>query len=140
SRIRRGQTKRPTFEPCPTNSTTCRSLSLFPPLRQTRRRNEVRFHVGLPVASRMEVAPRILVSLAIRAVLCAPLQADRLGDEPIEVIRPMADDPELTDGDYPHDETLERIRKASPREALELAERAWHWEGGARRTLRTEEL
>lgn len=52
----------------------------------------------------------------------------------------MADDPELTEHDYPTDEALERIRKAkSPREALELAERAWHWDGGATRKLRPEE-
>lgn len=52
----------------------------------------------------------------------------------------MADDPELTDGDYPSDETLERIRHAEPREALELAQRAWHWDGWATRTLRANEL
>lgn len=53
----------------------------------------------------------------------------------------MADDPELTDGDYPTDETLARIRNApTPREALELAERAWHWDGWATRALRPEEL
>lgn len=53
----------------------------------------------------------------------------------------LADDPDLTDGGYPTDETLERIRAAkSPREALELAERAWHWDGWATRTLRPEEL
>lgn len=52
----------------------------------------------------------------------------------------MADDPELTDGDYPTDETLERIRTAAPREALELAQRAWHWDGWATRELRADEL
>ncbi len=52
----------------------------------------------------------------------------------------MADDPELTDGDYPSAGTLKRIQKAKPREALELAQRAWHWDGWATRTLRPEEL
>jgi hypothetical protein len=51
----------------------------------------------------------------------------------------MADDPELTDEDYPTDEALARIRTAPPREALELAERAWHWDGWASRELRPEE-
>ncbi len=52
----------------------------------------------------------------------------------------MADDPELTDGDYPTDETLARIERAEPREALELAQRAWHWDGWATRELLAKEL
>jgi hypothetical protein len=52
----------------------------------------------------------------------------------------MADDPELTDGDYPSEKTLKRIKKAKPREALELAQRAWHWDGWATRELRPDEL
>jgi hypothetical protein len=47
----------------------------------------------------------------------------------------MADDPELTEDGYPTDETLERIANAPAREALELAERAWHWDGWASRRL-----
>jgi hypothetical protein len=52
----------------------------------------------------------------------------------------MADDPELTDGAYPSEETLARIEVAEAREALLLAERAWHYDGWATRTLRPEEL
>lgn len=51
----------------------------------------------------------------------------------------MSDDPELTDGDYPTEETLTAIEKAAPHEALELAERAWHWDGWATRTLKDHE-
>ena len=51
----------------------------------------------------------------------------------------MADDPELTEDGYPTDEALERIRVAEPREALELAERAWHWDGWATRELKPAE-
>jgi hypothetical protein len=47
----------------------------------------------------------------------------------------MADDPELTDGDYPTEETLDRIRTTPPRDALALAERAWHYDGWATREL-----
>lgn len=51
----------------------------------------------------------------------------------------MADDPELTCGDYPTEDALARIAKAEPREALELAERAWHWDGWVTRELSAHE-
>lgn len=53
--------------------------------------------------------------------------------------QPLSDDPELTDGDYPTEDTLDAIEKASPREALELAERAWHWDDWVTRTLKDHE-
>jgi hypothetical protein len=52
----------------------------------------------------------------------------------------MADYLELTEDDYPTDEALARIAAAKPREALELAERAWHWGGRVTRELKPEEL
>lgn len=47
----------------------------------------------------------------------------------------MADDHDLTEDGYPTDDALAQIEAAAPREALLLAERAWHWDGWATREL-----